>query len=173
MLLKTETAMRDALEAAKELVAKDFSLLDQKRWDEWLELFDASCEYWVPTWLNEEMLSSDPTSQIAHIFYSSRSGLEDRVLRIKSGKSPASSPARRTCHTLGNVVPKSASPSLVELWISWTCDVYEPHSRSAIRLFGHAEYRCHHVPHQGWTIRSRKTVVLNDFLPSVVDVYCL
>ena len=54
-------------------------LLDERRWDEWIALYAPDCEYWVPTWRDEENLTSDPQAELSHIYYANRAGLEDRV----------------------------------------------------------------------------------------------
>ena len=92
------------LEAGREVLALEAAHLDEQRWDDWLALFAPDCEYWVPTWVNEDTLASDHQSQLSQIYYSSRAGLEDRIARIRTGKSPASTPLRRTTHMTSNVV---------------------------------------------------------------------
>jgi 3-phenylpropionate/cinnamic acid dioxygenase small subunit len=122
-------------------------LLDEKRWDEWLGLYTSDCEYWVPTWLNQETLSSDPRQELAHIYYANRSGLEDRVLRIRSRRSPASLTTRRTTHIVGSVLVDAIDDAQARLRASWICHVFLP--------------------------QYKKTDVQNDYMPSVVDIYCI
>ena len=73
------TERRELLETGRDIVALESACLDERRWDEWLALFAADCEYWVPTWVTEERLADDPQSQLSQIYYSSRAGLEDRI----------------------------------------------------------------------------------------------
>ena len=79
-----------ALSVGRRLLYREAALLDERRWQEWIALFASDCEYWVPTWLTEETLTRDPQRELSHAYYASRAGLEDRIVRITSGR-----PARR------------------------------------------------------------------------------
>ena len=83
-----------SLAAGIELVHREARLLDERRWDEWLALFVEDCEYWMPAWKADGTPTTNPQAELSHIYYASRAGLEDRVVRIRSGKSPASAWAR-------------------------------------------------------------------------------
>src|SRR5690606_27341746 len=91
---------REWLTAGTDVLTREQVYLDGQRWDEWLALFAADCEYWVPSWKNEEQLTTSPQAELAHIYYANRAGLEDRVVRIRSRRSPASTPMPRTTHIL-------------------------------------------------------------------------
>lgn len=163
----------DLLATAQQLIASEGSALDDQRWDDWLALYQADCEFWVPTWVDEGRLAQDPQTELSHIYYGSRTGLEDRIDRIRSGKSPASTPLRRTTHLSGNVVVQAGShASEIQAHASWTCHVFDPSSRGTFVLFGRAEYR---LVRRGddWAIARKKVVVNNDYLPAMVDIYCL
>ena len=87
------TAETAALQAAGvELLEREAICLDEQRWDDWLALFTADCEYWIPTWRHDETLTADPRKELSHVYYANRAGLEDRIVRIRSGRSPASTP---------------------------------------------------------------------------------
>lgn len=163
----------DLLAIARELVAREGSALDEQRWDEWVALYQPDCEYWVPTWVDEGRLAQDPQGELSHIYYGSRAGLEDRLARVLSGKSPASTPLRRTTHMTSNVLVQDRStPQEIHARASWTCHVFDPSARGTFMLFGRAEYRL--VRHAGgWGIARKKVVVNNDYLPAMVDFYCL
>jgi 3-phenylpropionate/cinnamic acid dioxygenase small subunit len=164
---------RAMLEAGQELLALEAAFLDEQRWDEWLALFAADCEFWVPTWLTEEQLADNHQSQLSQIYYSSRAGLEDRIARIRTGKSPASVPLRRTTHMVSNVVLLEAEAGKqMTLRSSWSSHVFDPNSKKTYVLFGYANYTLRHAA-AGWLIARKKTVVQNDYLPTMVDVYCI
>jgi 3-phenylpropionate/cinnamic acid dioxygenase small subunit len=164
---------RALLESAQQVLALEAAYLDEQRWDQWLALFAADCEYWVPTWINEEQLAEDHQSQLSQIYYSSRAGLEDRIARIRTGKSPASVPLRRTTHMVSNVVLLDGEAGAhMNLRASWTSHVYDPNSKKVYVLFGYAQYALRHSA-TGWLIARKKTIVQNDYLPTMVDVYCI
>lgn len=161
------------LEAARAVLALEAAHLDEQRWDDWLALFAPDCEYWVPTWINEDTLASDHQSQLSQIYYSSRAGLEDRIARIRTGKSPASTPLRRTTHMTSNVVLLSGTvKDGMALRSSWTCHVYDPNSKKIYVLFGYANHDLRFAAGK-WLIARKKTVLQNDYLPTMVDVYCI
>ena len=163
----------ELLAVVQDLIAREGSALDEQRWDDWLALYQPDCEYWVPTWVDETRLAQDPQSELSHIYYASRAGLEDRLARVRSGKSPASTPLRRTAHTSSSVVVQAGStPHEIQARASWTCHVFDPSSRGTFVLFGLAEYRLVRRT-EGWGIARKKTVVHNDYLPAMADFYCL
>jgi len=161
------------LEVARNVLALEAMLLDEREWERWLALYLPDCEYWVPTWRDEETLTSNPQAELSHIFYANRTGLEDRVARINSGKSPASSPLRRTTHMIANIVlVGSGSEQELDVRSSWTCHVYDPHRTTTYILFGHSLHRLNRRDDR-WLIAKRKTIVQNDTLPAMVDFYCI
>jgi len=164
---------RDALAVATDLIAREGSALDEQRWDDWLALYQPDCEYWVPTWIDEGRLAQDPQSELSHIYYSSRAGLEDRLARVRSGKSPASTPLRRTTHMTSNVLLQDGSTAQeIQARSSWTCHVFDPSGRGTFVLFGRAEYRLVRRA-ADWGIARKKVVIQNDYLPAMADFYCL
>jgi len=164
---------RALLEAGQETLALEAAFLDEQRWDEWLALFATDCEYWVPTWVAEERLADNHQSQLSQIYYSSRAGLEDRIARIRTGKSPASVPLRRTTHMVSNVVLLDGAPGQqMNLRSSWTSHVFDPNSKKIYVLFGYANHTLRHSA-SGWLIGRKKNIVQNDYLPTMVDVYCI
>lgn len=165
--------MADSLEIGRDVLVREAVYLDEQRWDEWLALFTEDCEYWVPTWRTEDELTSDPQAEISHIYYANRAGLEDRVVRIRSGRSPASGPPRRTTHIVGNLLLTGAEEkSLIQLRSSWTSHVFDPHHKKTDTFFGHAYYELRRKG-KTWLIAKKKTVLQNDYLPSMVDIYCI
>lgn len=163
---------RELLAAAQGVLSREGIYLDEQRWDEWLALYAEDCEYWVPTWVAEERLATDPRRELSHIYYASRRGLEDRIARIRSGKAPSAVPLRRTAHSVGNVLVTAPGEERFGCRSTWSCKVYDPLTRKTDDFFGHASYELRRTP-AGWLIARKKNVLLNDTLPSIVDVYCL
>ena len=87
----TEDLLRDA----RDLVLREGWLLDTASWDEWLALYLPDATYWLPCWLDEDSITSDPQREMSLIYYANRTGLEDRVFRIRTEQSLASSPMPR------------------------------------------------------------------------------
>ena len=82
---------------------REARLLDDRQWDEWLACYAPDCTYWMPAWDDDDQLTDDHESEISLMYYPDRGGLEDRVFRIKTERSGASTPEPRTCHNVANV----------------------------------------------------------------------
>jgi 3-phenylpropionate/cinnamic acid dioxygenase small subunit len=104
-----------------------------------------------------------------------RAGLEDRVWRIRSGLSVASTPLPRTAHAVSGCVfseiEMSGVPG-VRVESSWTCHVHNPKHRGEHVFFGRYEHLLREGP-QGWRIASKKIVLMNDVIPTLLDFYCV
>ena len=160
-------------ESVQRFLGRESALLDAKRWDEWLELYAADCEYWLPAWRSDGTLVTDPKTELSLIYYASRAGLEARVMRVRSGRSAASTPAPRTSHVsqlLELTDDSDPAGGTVRAQTSWTVSsVLE--GRVATH-FGHAEYVLTPAA-TGWRIASKKTVVMNDVIHEVLDFYAV
>jgi 3-phenylpropionate/cinnamic acid dioxygenase small subunit len=161
------------LEAGTEVLHQDGILLDEQRWDEWLELYAADCRFWIPMWQNESPLNGNTDNALSYIFYESRRGLEDRITRIRSRKSPASTPMPRTAHLLSNIaLLESPQADRMRLRATWVCHVLFTRSRAQHAFFGRSEYALAATA-AGWRIASKKVVLQNDDIPTMLDVYCV
>lgn len=161
-----------SLAAGIELVHREARLLDEQRWDEWLALYVEDCEYWMPAWKADGTRTSNPQTELSHIYYASRAGLEDRVVRIRSGKSAASTPTPRTAHVLGSVLPLESPADGLRLASTWVCHVYFPRSRESHAFFGRTEHGLA-LREGDWRIAKKKILLQNDAIPTMLDVYCV
>eukprot|EP00659_Diplonema_papillatum_P012684 gene12684-19628_t len=73
----------------------------------------------MPAWDDHDTLTEDPQSEISLIYYPSRDGLEDRVFRIKTERSSASTPEPRTAHLITNLEVLADDGQHVELRFNW------------------------------------------------------
>ena len=156
-----------------ELLSREASYLDEKRWDEWLALFAKDVEFWVPTWTAEGNLTTSPETELSLSYYTARGALEDRVVRIRSGRSPAALPLPRTTHVVSNILPLAPPASdRIRLRSSWACHAFFPLMDVNHTFFGRAEYDLARRE-EGWLIAKKKTILENDRIPLAIDVYCL
>jgi 3-phenylpropionate/cinnamic acid dioxygenase small subunit len=165
-------AQGDSLAAGIELVHREARLLDEQRWDEWLALYAEDCEYWMPAWKADGTLTTNPAAELSHIYYASRAGLEDRVVRIRSGKSAASTPIPRTAHILGSVLALESPADRLRLSSTWVCHVFFPRSRESHAFFGRSEHELAQRD-SDWRIAKKKILLQNDYIPTMLDVYCV
>ena len=75
--------MTTNLAAISAFLYREARHLDDREFEEWLQLYAPDCEYWMPAWDDDDQLTEDPHSQISLIYYPNRNGLEDRALRIR------------------------------------------------------------------------------------------
>jgi 3-phenylpropionate/cinnamic acid dioxygenase small subunit len=156
-----------------ELIEREAVLLDEQRWDAWLELYTSDCQFWIPAWKGDGTLTGDPQRELSHVYYGSRAGLEDRIVRIRSGRSPASTPMPRTTHVVAHIFA-TAPPTegRLRLRSSWTCHVFFPRSRESHAFFGRAEHELM-LRDKRWLIAKKTVVMLNDYVPTMFDIYCV
>jgi 3-phenylpropionate/cinnamic acid dioxygenase small subunit len=163
--------------AAAELLYAEALCLDQKRWQDWLDLYEPDAVYWVPSWRKEHELIEDPEAEISFTYLDSKRQLEERVHRIQSGKTPTAQPLPRTLHCVGNVVLKgvSSGPDGMQRWevgAAWTTHLYDPRKLQQHQLFGHYEHTL--VVREGsLRIARKKVVLMNDRVPTVLDIYSI
>lgn len=151
-----------------ELLAREAHYVDTGQWDAWLALFEEAVEYWIPAWDSEHEHTTDPQSQMSLIYYGSRQGLEDRVFRIRTGRSAASTPMPRTCHMVSNILASVNPDGTCSVQAKWVTYLFRMNQASS--FFGHYDYLL--APHEGgWRIRKKKILVLNDLIPTVLDIY--
>jgi 3-phenylpropionate/cinnamic acid dioxygenase small subunit len=161
------------LVAGADLIEREAAAIDERRWDDWLALFTEDCEYWMPAWKSDDTLTADPGREISHFYYASRAGLEDRIYRIRSNRSPASTPLPRTTHLLGNVrLVEPAAGDRLRLRSSFVCHVFFPRAKDSHAFFGSTEHEL--VARDGqWLVAKKRIVLQNDYIPTMLDFYCV
>jgi len=141
--------------------------LDDKDWDAWLALYAEDAQYWVPAWDDRERLTEDPQREISLIYYHNRGGLEDRVFRIRTGRSSASSPAPRTSHVF-TLLSLTEADGVLHARTSWhVTSVLE----GAITIYAGRAYYDLSPDGDSFLIKRKKTVVMNDVAQTMLDVY--
>jgi anthranilate 1,2-dioxygenase (deaminating, decarboxylating) small subunit len=158
---------------AADLVVLEAAYLDNRSWDDWLGLFAQDCEFWMPAWKSQQELTSRPDAELSLIYYSSRDSLQDRLTRIRSGHSIASVVLPRTLHSITNfrVEPLEAADS-VRVYSNWVVHQYNVREAETEILFGRYEHDIGKIDGHP-RIRRKKIVILNDCLPSSLDIYSI
>ena len=147
---------------------REARLLDDREWDEWLTCYAKDAEFWMPAWDDDDQLSRAPHSEISLIYYPSREGLEDRVYRIKTERSGASTPEPRTPHLINNIEVLKEEGDTLELRFNWHTLVHR--YKKTLEFFGSSFYTLDVSGDQ--PLIKRKVVQLNnDYIHQVIDVY--
>jgi 3-phenylpropionate/cinnamic acid dioxygenase small subunit len=151
-----------------DFLACEAQAVDERDWNTWLALHEETVEYWIPAWDSEYETTTDPQGEMSLIYYNGRAGLEDRVFRLRTGRSSASTPLPRTCHMVSHIRISPQPDGSVTVKTRWVVHLFRKLEQT--QFFGHAEYVLAAHP-EGWRIRKKKILVLNDVIPTVLDIY--
>ena len=156
---------------AAEFLYREAQLLDERRWDEWVDLYAEDAVFWVPAWKSEDEPTSSPDTELSLIYYEGRSNLADRVWRARSNLSVASTPLHRTAHAITNVLLE-ATPATDQAVIksSWATHTFNPRRKAQHVFFGLTEHTLR-LEGGAWRIARKKVLLLNDYIPAVLDFY--
>ena len=157
------------LEQAQQFLYREARALDDKEWDDWLAHYAPQAEFWMPAWDDDDRLVENPKTDISLIYYSHKGGLEDRVFRIRTERSSATSlPEPRTSHNISNVEILEQDGATCKLRFNWftlnfrykTVDTYFGTSYYTIDTAGVLPL-----------ITNKRVVLKNDYIHHVIDVY--
>jgi benzoate/toluate 1,2-dioxygenase beta subunit len=152
-----------------EFIQIEAMLLDERDWDAWLELYAPDCEYWVPMWDDDGEPTRDPEREMSLIYYRSRTGLEDRIARIKDGRSAATSPRFRTAHLRSAPVCDRQGGLLVARF-AWVTHAFR--MGRTISYFGRRSLWLRDDGDALRIVRSH-ALLANDLIDQVFDIYHL
>lgn len=74
-------------------------ILDERRWEEWLDLFTPEGIYWMPAAADQEVGEGQP-----NIFYEDHYLMDMRIRRVQHPYAHSQVPGHRTSHVVSNVV---------------------------------------------------------------------
>jgi len=153
----------------EQFLYREARYLDDREFEKWLDCYGDDVIYWMPSWDDNDMLVEDPQRDISLIFYSNKGGLEDRVFRIRTERSSATSlPEPRTSHNISNVEIVSQDSDVADVRFNWHTLYYR--YQNIDPYFGTSYYT---VDFSGPEpqIKRKKVVLKNDYIHHVVDVY--
>lgn len=161
-------------EGLQAFLYREARLLDDKRWDDWLALYAPHATFWMPSWDDDGQLVSDPQREISLIYYANRGGLEDRVFRIKTERSSATSlPEARTSHNLSNIEIIDQVDGVCRLRFNWVTHSFR--YRAVDTYFGTSFYTLdvgtQDVGGPAPLITAKKVILKNDHIHHVIDIY--
>ena len=140
----------------------------EKRWADWLACYAEDVVYFMPSWDDDDTLTKDPHNEVSLIYYPTRAGLEDRVFRIETERSSASTPDTRYNRSISNIEILEQSDDRVEVVFNWTThsfryeivDIYFGICRYVIDTSGPKPL-----------IKDKYIVLKNDYIHHMLDVY--
>ncbi|MCJ7995356.1 benzoate 1,2-dioxygenase small subunit [Rhizobium cremeum] len=160
--------MSISLDAICAFLYREARLLDDREWDAWLTCYAPDVTYWMPAWDDDDRITEDPQSQISLIYYPNRDGLEDRVFRIKTERSGASTPEPRTSHNVTNVEVLEMRGDEVD--VRYNFHTLNHRYKVTDHFFG-TMFVTLRKDGDGLLISNKKIVLKNDYIRQVIDVY--
>ncbi len=155
-------------EAIQTFLYQEARALDERRWNDWLAFYADDVEFWMPSWDDDDTLTTDPNNEVSLIYYACKQGLEDRVFRIETERSSATIPDTRTGHAISNVEVLSREEGEIRVRFNWTTHSFRYDLVDT--YFGTSEYTLDVRGSQ--PLITRKYVVLkNDHIHHVLDIY--
>jgi ethylbenzene dioxygenase beta subunit len=107
--IETSTPAASDEREVNRFVYREARLIDERRFDEWLELWDTECRYFIPA--NDY---ADSPLRVS-VVRDNRHRLEERVFRLTHADAHAQEPFSRTTHQLSNVESEWAGEDLIEV----------------------------------------------------------
>lgn len=156
---------------AASFLYREALLLDRLDFDGWLALYTPDCLFWMPAWRDDGTQTDDPDRELSLIYYRGRRNLEDRVQRIRSGFSVASAVMPRVAHMVGNVLAERVDDGRVRTDASFIVNVQDVRTSRAHAYFGRYEHELVRQADGDWKIASKIIRLMNDVVPTMLDVY--
>lgn len=163
--------MNDPTQEVSQFLYREARFLDTRDWMAWLELFTEDAVFRVPAWKSEHDITTDPTRELSLIYCASRMRMSERVQRVLSGRSVASIPLPRTQHAVSNVMMTQTDASAT-VQANFTVHLFDLKKKDTHVFFGHSTYQLLRVA-DDWRIRDKTAVLANDYLPTLLDFYCV
>lgn len=165
--MSNHSTLKDQVE---ELVLEEADALDQRRWEDWLALYEEDATFYAPAWEDDDDLTSDPHNEISLIYCGSRARMADRVWRIKSGLSSSLLRMPRTCHLVTNIRIAAQSGENIKATANFRVETFKHEEKRSDAFFGRYLYDL--KQHQDrMTIQHKKIVVYNDIIPRQMDIF--
>lgn len=156
-------------EALQAFLFREARLLDDRQWDEWLALYAPDARFWMPSWDDDGELVKDPQREISLIYYPTRGGLEDRIFRIRTERSSATSlPEPRTSHNISGIEILEQRDGLCFARFNWVTFSYR--YKTTDTYFGTSFYTLD-VSGAQPLVKDKKVILKNDCIHHVIDIY--
>ena len=156
-------------EEVRQFLYREARFLDDKEWENWLALYAPDAEFWMPSWDDDGQLVTDPQTEISLIWYGNKGGLEDRVFRIGTERSSATSlPEPRTSHNITNVEKLEQTATDCRLRFNWV--TYSYRYKTTDIYFGTSFYTLDMGGSEP-LIKKKKVILKNDYIHHVIDIY--
>ena len=89
----------EAIRGVEQFLFHEARLLDERRFAEWLALWDPQGRYWVPRFHDQD----NPFEQVS-LFWEDKMLREVRVRRVENARNWSQQPPTRSAHVIGNIM---------------------------------------------------------------------
>ncbi len=113
------------------LLQRECRLLDDGRFEEWLEMFQEQCVYWVPS----DVTPHNPGGAITWELQDRRR-LEDKIARFRTGFAFSQLPPTRTRHCLSNIETWAVGEAELRARTNLTIHTYRKGERDTLACMG-------------------------------------
>lgn len=139
---------------AEEFLYKEAKFLDERRFEEWLDLLADDAYYWMPS--QDEVFPHEKTP----IMYYDRSTVEDWVFRLRNPRTYSQSPPSKTLHLISNVHVNEQAGRKGDLMIYSNFILYETRKGEQRSFAGQCEHYLRREKEQ-WKITLKKIKLIN------------
>ena len=113
------------------LLNRECRLLDDGRFEEWLDLFQEQCVYWIPS----DVKPHDPGRTITWEIQDRRR-LEDKIARFRTGFAFSQLPPTRTRHCLSNIEAWAVGETELRVRTNLTIHTYRKGEHGTLACLG-------------------------------------
>ena len=103
----------DTQREVEQLLYHQAEVLDERRWEEWLDLFTEDGVYWMPASADQQTGEGQP-----NIFYEDHYLMDMRIRRVEHPYAHSQAAGHRTSHVVSNVMIKSENQTSHELVVT-------------------------------------------------------
>jgi benzoate/toluate 1,2-dioxygenase beta subunit len=139
----------------EEFLVHEATLLDARRFRDWMALFADDGTYWVPAVPDQQ----SPFNQ-ASLFYDDRELMKTRVDRLEHPRIHVQTPPSRTAHLIGNVIVEQADASKGEFVVGSTVIMVE-YRDEAQRIFAGRQHHRLRRDGAGFRIVQKRVDLIN------------
>ena len=131
------------------LLNHECRLLDDGRFEEWLDLFQEQCIYWIPSGMTAQNPAQTITWEIQD-----RRRLEDKIARLRTGFAFSRLPPTRTRHCLSNIEIRASGETELRVCTNLTIHTYRKGERGMLACMG--GYVLQHQEDGDWLIEVKQ-----------------
>jgi 3-phenylpropionate/cinnamic acid dioxygenase small subunit len=141
----------------EEFLIREVALLDDRRFEDWTDLFTEDGYYWAPATPDQK----DPESSVS-LFFDDVPMMRTRFARLRHPRVHSQIPPTRTSHSVSNVVIESADSDAAACEVSARFHLLDYRPGHQQRSFGgRYEYRLRRDEDGKFRIAAKKALVLN------------